>query len=282
MRTFALLVVIVAIQGSCGTAVAQEQDAEDVQFRRWMQFYANEAKAIRIRFDDEPQAELEFEEEPVLQWTNPTRANEIHGAVYVWTHQGRAEVMGTIWSNVTSSDSANRHVGHQFHSLSTRPLVAEKRGERFWYPRTAGIEPKPIPEAPPPAQTRSLRLAQMRALAREFDGDGEEFNTRRGIRLLTQPLHRQEKPLDDCLDGALFTFAMGTDPELILLIEARPTDDGPRWHYSIGRFSGLHTDFRYKDQVVWQYRGPAQQLDPRQPYLASYNVRVMPKEIGEQ
>ena len=121
----------------------------------------------------------------------------------------------------------------------------------------------------------------MRALARQFGGDGEEFNTRRGIRLLTQPLHRQEKQLKHVEDGALFTFAMGTDPEVILLIEARPTNNGLKWHYSVGRFSGMQTDLKYKDDIVWSYRGRAQQFDPAKPYLANYNVMVKPLEISD-
>jgi hypothetical protein len=68
---------------------------------------------------------------------------------------------------------------------------------------------------------------------------------------------------------------------VLLLIEARPTEEGPRWHYSIGRFSGLQANLRYKDQVVWQYRGESQQFDPNEPYLSNYTVRVMPKEIPE-
>ena len=217
-----------------------------------MKFYENEIKSIEIFFDDDERTELQLMDKPVLRWTNPTRANQIHGVVYLWTHDGRAEVMGSIWSDVSSNRPNNRSVGRQFHSLSTKPLVAKKGTSTFWYPRTAGIDRKPFPDSPRVAETRSARLVQMRALARQFGGDGEEFDTRRGIRLLTQPLHRQSKALPDVEDGALFTLAMGTDPEVILLIEARATGSKRQWHYSIGRFSGMQTDLKYKNEVVWK------------------------------
>ncbi len=272
------LMILLAFASLCS---AQTDEAEKERYRRWMDFYDKEIRSMRIHVDDDEKTELVIGEQPVLRWTNPTRANQIHGVVYLWTLDGRIAVMGSLWSHVTSTRSTQRTVGRQFHSLSDKPLVAYWRGEKFWYPRSAGIDPQPFQDAPAPAETRPARLSQMRALARGFHGDGEEFNTRRGIRLLTQPLHRQERGQDVVLDGALFTFAMGTDPEVIVLIEARETTDGPKWHYSVGRFSGMQTDLRYKNDVVWRYRGPAQQFDPKLPYLASYNVMVKPLDIGD-
>jgi hypothetical protein len=57
----------------------------------------------------------------------------------------------------------------------------------------------------------------------------------------------------DVLGGALFGFVTnaGTDPELILMIEARSTESGTRWHYACGTFTDdeLHCQYRYKE--VW-------------------------------
>ena len=66
----------------------------------------------------------------------------------------------------------------------------------------------------------------MRSLAREFNGrslsdQGQAWE----LRLLPQPLYRYESTDPDVLDGALFTLvsSAGTDPEIILLLEARKT-----------------------------------------------------------
>ena len=75
------------------------------------------------------------------------------------------------------------------------------------------------------------------------------------LRLLTQPLHRQEKQVGDALDGALFTFVTGTDPELMLVIEARSAEneDKPVWHYSAARFTDLSLTLRYKNVELWTH-----------------------------
>ena len=51
------------------------------------------------------------------------------------------------------------------------------------------------------------------------------------LRLLPKPLYRYESTDPEVLDGAVFALvsSAGTDPEIILLIEARKTPEGPRW-----------------------------------------------------
>ena len=53
------------------------------------------------------------------------------------------------------------------------------------------------------------------------------------------------------LDGALFTFAFGTDPEALLLIEARSTPDGNVWHYAAAPFTDFAIQLKHKDLPVW-------------------------------
>ena len=65
------------------------------------------------------------------------------------------------------------------------------------------------------------RLRQMRHYAGEFTSD----QTRRdGItrdnRLLTQPIYRYRGTESPLIDGAVFVFAQGTNPEVYLLLEA--------------------------------------------------------------
>jgi phytoene dehydrogenase-like protein len=54
------------------------------------------------------------------------------------------------------------------------------------------------------------------------------------------------------LDGAVFAFVEGTDPEVILLIEARRQDDGYQWQYACARFSDFRLSVRYRDAEVWR------------------------------
>ena len=118
---------------------------------------------------------------------------------------------------------------------ATRGLVPD------WSTREPGIKPTKIPDALPPARTASLRLTQMRHLARRFEatippdiGDGQG-----SLRILAQPIFRYRSESHGILDGAIFAFVMGTDPELIVLIEAVESDDGHQWRFAAERNAGV-------------------------------------------
>jgi hypothetical protein len=144
------------------------------------------------------------------------------------------------------------HWDHQFSSLSTRPLIAETRAGVVWAPRQAGAEYKAVPGAARPGETPEQRLRQMRALAQEF---AAEDNFRRQswqkLRLFPRPLTRYGKPGAELIDGAIFCFALGTDPELFLMIEARAGNDGPVWHYAFAPITVYDLKASHKGQDVW-------------------------------
>jgi hypothetical protein len=93
----------------------------------------------------------------------------------------------------------------------------------------------------------------MKGLARDFsasmvDADGESYE----LRLLTQPLIRYEPKDKEVLDGAVFAFSLGTDPEVLLLLEARAAGDAHQWQYGLARFHYVDLKVQYKDKEVWR------------------------------
>lgn len=256
---------------------------EKQQVKLWMRHYSEEAS--RLEFNSNGQ-QLTIKKEPVIRWSNPVVGNgSTHGACFVWTRDGRAEVFGTIFSYIPSRnpDKTRRTVAHEFHSLSRQALAATRNGELFWHPDVQGIAPAPIPGAPPPAKTAAARLVQIRRLAREFTATSADGDEERTLRLLTTPLYRNaETP--QVLDGALFSFSTGTDPEILLLIEA-VTGTSPLWHYSIARFSHLTLRVRYNGQQVWSYvrGGPDSRLrGPKHYYVNIHGVEIRDAIISER
>lgn len=80
--------------------------------------------------------------------------------------------------------------------------------------------------------------------AERFSADlVDRKNKRFPLRLLTTPLHRYDSNDSTvCRGGALFAFCQQTDPELLLLIEARKSDAGYRWeHASLGSLNWIST-----------------------------------------
>lgn len=208
-----------------------------------------EAAEYVVRLESRPREKLALDKEPALRWSNPARTGE-DGALFFWTLNGRPELIGTLFT-YRLNDKIHRK--HEFHSLATGPLTAEFRGTDVWTPRTAGVTFEQLPGAPEVAATPRQRLTQMKALARDFsasmrDADNELYE----LRLLTQPLIRYEPKDRDLLDGALFAFSLGTDPEGLLLLEARAAGDGHVWQFALARFHYIELQARYKDKEVWR------------------------------
>src|SRR5262249_14652448 len=107
-----------------------------------------------------------------------------------------------------------------------------------------------------PAATRGARLVQMRRLAQEFTGyeiNRDREDKRGELRLLPAPLYRYPAAKKGVVDGALFTLVstVGTDPEVLLLIEAREEGGKTRWEYACGRFSNWDLHVQRKGKEFW-------------------------------
>jgi hypothetical protein len=141
-----------------------------------------------------------------------------------------------------------------------------------WEPE-AGVELKAVPGAPKPGATPAARLLQMRNLAAQFSvvaDYGLDKEMKEDLRLLTAPIHRYQSAERDIVDGGLFAFTKGTDPDAILLIEARKVKDGEVWQYAFARLNGsCGLRGAHKDDEVWKVeRLPWKTVsDKKQPYF---------------
>ncbi len=208
------------------SAGAEAQHRELDEFKR-------SAARYRILTDTERPKVLMLAPEPVLRWTNPVRGT-VAGAVFVWLADGRPEVIMSVYRYPEDGKEVEEN---EFQSLATTGLTATRKGQEVWVPRTPGIRLDPIPGAPKPAATPAERLRQMRTLAREFHAFFDAPEDRTELRLLPKPLFRYETKRPDLADGALFAFVLTTDPEVLLLIEARSVGGASVWHYGFARMS---------------------------------------------
>ena len=210
-------------------------------------FKADAAEYV-IRLASRPKEKLTLHDEPLLHWGNPARTGE-DGAVFVWMLDGRPEVIGSVFTYRLPTAIRRKH---EYHSLAAGPLTAEYRGQRVWAPKAAGVTFQPVPGAAEPAELPRQRLTQMKALAREFsakmtDEDGKQAS----LRLIPQPLLRYQPKDQSVTDGALFSFSLGTDPEVILLLEARSEQGKASWQYACARYHYIDLKVSFKDKEVW-------------------------------
>jgi len=92
----------------------------------------------------------------------------------------------------------------------------------------------------------------MRELARRFscrlmhdDGNSEE------LRFLPRPLYRYKTERKDLLDGALFAFVQGTDPEVILVLEVAREQGQFEWRYVLTRRSMRALEGDLDGRRIW-------------------------------
>ena len=84
------------------------------------------------------------------------------------------------------------------------------------------------------------------------------------LRLLSQPIYTYSEAADEMLGGAVFALVgYITDPEILLLIEARQTAEGPQWFYAPARFSDKTLSLQHMDAEVWQF---VQNMPTDEPY----------------
>ncbi len=221
-----------------------------------------------VRLDVSSAKPLRLVPEPVQRWTNHL-GRRYYGGVYVWTHEGRPEVVASV--NTIFTD--RRMIETEFQSLSTGRPVLSHDGKVAWEPSEAGVQFKPVSDGPKPGPTAAARLQQMRVMAAQFSvvaDYGLDKEQKEDLRLLRAPVHRYESAAQGVADGGLFAFTKGTDPDALLLIEARGKGDDVQWQFAFARLNG-YCALRgtRKDAEVWRVDRQSNKVntDPKRPYF---------------
>jgi hypothetical protein len=235
----------------CLLAATAGAEPDDGLAKKMLPIYVKEAETYSIALASEPKKALELKKEPVFEWINPAR-NTQQGAVFLWFRDGRPAALGCIFSHPHSKLSG-RQINHELHALDAEKLVVKRTEYNQWAPQ-AGLERMELKDAPVPAEAAGARLLQMKKLAAEFAGhsvdrDGKQWE----LRLLPAPLYRYPVAKTGVVDGALFTLVStaGTDPEVLLVIEAREEKGKVRWEYACGRFSDWELRVKRNEKEVY-------------------------------
>lgn len=221
------------------------QDADaGKQKKQRMEWMVESVSDIAMSLDDE--TKLSLRKEPLLRWSNPVSGIN-DGTVFMWTHGKRPHAAAQVFRVPDGTWL------QEYQSLSPQPILARRDGKTLWSPQQPGVKMLAIPEVPRPATTPTGRLAQMRAIARQFTAS-DQFEDRESyeLRLLSRPLHRYGAPDDSIVDGGLFTFTHGTDPEVLVLIEARQVGREFQWRIGFAPLTSYAIEVRHKGTVFWE------------------------------
>jgi hypothetical protein len=206
-------------------------------------------------------------DDPLLRWDNPV-SKVPDGTLFLWTDdQGRPVTAAQVFIAGGTQDLWL----HEFQSLTTSPFRVTRRGSNFWTPDRGGVEFQPLTGSPAPAESKVARLVQMRELAKRFEAEDEfEGKSRWELRLLTTPVYRYgsaDTVPQGLIDGAIFAYAHGTDPECLLLLEARTTDQGPAWYYALAPMTGYALKVKYDGRDLWSVPWRKGPYDIREPFV---------------
>lgn len=256
--------------------LAQAENPGEVSLVR-MQYFREQATRHVIFPANEIEKPLKLVSEPVLRYSSPSGPTS-DAAIFVWLAGDRPEVVGSFSIRRPEND-----VVRECASFSTGPLECRVDGRQVWSPKGGSSVAQKLTDAPLPAESKAQRLTQMRNLARRFSG--RRYNWRETdvleLRLLTTPLYRFQATDLGVIDGAIFSFVKGTDPEVLLLLEAvtgAPASDG-YWQYSLARMSSQKQVMRLDDDDIWSVPLYSRGLSAQEKQTGPYNETKLGKFV---
>jgi len=211
--------------------------------------------------------------EPVLRYTDNTRKND-ESSLWIWGSKGRPSAIVAIEFYPNRPKASAWLI--EIASLSAERISVERNTELAWTASGPGLALATIADADPPADKPVRRLAQMRDLRKRFAAHERETSEGRiELRPLTSPLYRYEDAANAVVDGAIFSFANGTNPEVLLLLEAHKTKDAQVWRYSLVQMTGAAVAVQLDGKQVWQ-RGEADPPAVRESYVNGWIPSELP------
>jgi hypothetical protein len=251
-------------------------DSDDGLSKKMLPIYIKEAEGYTLSVESESSRTLGLRREPIFEWLNPVR-RDTHGAIFVWLRDGRPAALGNIFSHPPDRPPG-RQIRHELLVLDPEKLLVKRDGYNQWNPQ-AGLSRKELSESGMPATSRRTRLVQMRRLAQEFTGQSIDYDGKRWEpRLLPAPLYRYPEAKNGVVDGALFALmsTAGTDPEVLLLIEAKEAGGKLHSEHACGRFSDWQLHVHRKDKEVFASVPDAQNTSSHDPL---HLYRTYPERI---
>lgn len=273
----ALLVVSTALAGSRQQplAKANEDKSEkgagpdaDEEIRREAEKVINEIDLEVL--GDGKWTKVERIEKPLLFYGDHTRDND-RGSVWGWGRKGRPLALLELWQNV------NDRTKWAFAVCNTSggKLRATRAGAPWWRENDSAAELKDIPGALAPSAEAPQRQRQLKLLAQKFTGHQfwDPNNSRYELRRLERPLYTYRDEAGGVLEGGLFTLANGTNPEIMLFVEARVDPKESRtavWQYTVGRLAHAELHLEYDGKEIFNAPRGNRVSGPDKPYWLNF------------
>jgi hypothetical protein len=223
------------------------QEPDDAVARRAAEFLQTVIGQMRVGTGSGDEQALRPRATPIFRYSDPAR---IYPAAGVWRlgESGRPPALVSLefW---TRAETDEPRLMFEFISFTDQKLDLKADEQTTFRGDGGGATFAKIDDAPKPAASEKQRLLQMRSLARRFTASEKHMGDAIDLRLLPQPLDRytdKERVVDD---AAIFIFAYGTNPELVMLLE----NAGGGWRYAVMRMSWAEVVLKLDDREVARF-----------------------------
>ena len=193
-----------------------------------------------------------FVARPLLRYNDPTRdlmdanvSGLVDAGVWRLGKEGRPTALVVL--EIYRSADGKGTLAHEFLSL-TEKKFSLRHGEHSvqWDAAGTDLRLTSFEKPPPPAESAAGRLVQMRQLARRFSAKETLGENVIECRLMSQPIDRYKSEEEGVIDGAIFAFANGTNPEVGIVLEAGKAG----WKYGVVRLGAAKATVSLDDREV--------------------------------
>ncbi len=234
------------------TRADDEPESKEKQASRLAMMHKIAAAITLTESPGEPaQRVLAVRPEPILRYNDPPR-HMYDASMWAWGDHGRPAAVLKVELHPDHPPARRWVLG--LVSLCANRIEVRYHDGQTWTSSKPGLDLRAIPDAPTPGGTETLRMTQMKTLARRFTAS-ENPGPARGrleLRLMPRPFDRYAGAVASLRDGVLFGFATGTNPDIFLVIEAWAKEgSAPRFHYALARNGGGNFSVSLDHEEVW-------------------------------
>jgi hypothetical protein len=251
--------------------LAGPDDAAEVHLRsspeQRLLFAKQAAGGYRFRLPQALSNKVTLQPDPILRWNNHV-VREDDGMLFLWTDgpHGRPVaaaqffLVDTVWH-------------HEFQSVIDEPIEASDLADDWkWGPTRDGVVWRDPDGELTGGDSATQRLRQMKQLVGRYSAAVDPdvaFKQPEQLRLLTTPVYRYSSPSAGIIDGAVFAFVQGTNPEILVLVEALGQGSSrTTWRFGFARMSCFYLRLSQDRKVIWsEERAPVPTPDRTSPYF---------------
>lgn len=217
------------------------------------------AHALRLRIGDQKER-LQVGPQPLFRYNDPARTTT-DGTLWLWTQDERPVAIACLFNDSREGFQWN----YELVTLSDAALNVDGRPGWSWNP-TGNVRRRLSISKPEPVESEALRLTQMKKLLGEIRAEETLEQEKVELRVLPRPIYRYRCEKDKIEDGALFLFAYGTNPEVVVDIQALSDHT---WRIGFGRLTSAEVQVTHEGKLVWTAER-VKQWNPKHEYFSYY------------